>query len=119
MGIQIEAKSSVVYFLAIVLPIIIVVFGFLNNIVTFSVFSRKRFLKMPGKNMIRLVSVVDTLCLIFIIRHFIWNVYSMLLYYIIKFGSRLISHRILHIYHIIGRISDPKKVYHKKMKTLN
>jgi len=67
-------NETAVYFLGTVLPLIIVVFGILNNMLIFNIFSRKRFLKMPAKNMIRLISVVDTLCLILIIRHFVWNV---------------------------------------------
>ena len=36
--------------------------------------SFKRFMKMPARNLIKLVSIIDSLCLMLIIRHFVWNV---------------------------------------------
>lgn len=78
---MVHNESRVSYFLEDIFALLILTTGICTNLLVMLVYSRKRFKKLPTKNLWRLLSLVDILCLNPTLLHYLKdhhiNIYSL------------------------------------------
>ena len=62
-----SAEQNLKYFLQEIFPFILVVLGFFSNLFILIVFSKKKLKLVPGKNLLKLIAIIDFLCCLIIV----------------------------------------------------
>ena len=79
-------------FLIATIPTIILITSIVNNILIILVYSRKRFNKLPTRNIWRLLSIVDIFCCLQIIKHLSYNLFEIKLYTFSLYSCKFITY---------------------------
>ena len=62
-----SAEQNLRYFLEEIFPFMLVVLGFVSNLFILIVFSRKKLQSVPGKNLLKLIAIIDVSCCLIIV----------------------------------------------------
>ena len=80
------------YFSKIIYPPIVILIGLISNIFVIAVYSRRKFHKLPTKNIWRYISLAEIVSVLQILKHFIHNTFDFNLESVSSFVCKILSY---------------------------